>query len=39
VVAALIGAIALRLSVPLATALSAAFVTKVPADAHAGHRH
>jgi uncharacterized membrane protein len=43
VVATLIGAMALLLSVPLTTALAAALVSHVPpdalADAHAGHHH
>jgi len=43
VVATLIGAIALLVSVPLTTGLAAAFVAHVPAaalpDAHAGHAH
>jgi uncharacterized membrane protein len=43
VVATLIGAMALLLSVPLTTALAAALVARVPPDAlpddHAGHHH
>jgi uncharacterized membrane protein len=43
IVATLIGAMALLLSVPLTTALAAALVSHVPAealpDAHAGHHH
>jgi uncharacterized membrane protein len=43
IVATVIGAMALLLSVPLTTALAAALVSRVPADAlpdqHAGHHH